>query len=287
MIRNPNNEGFAFAANQGLDRARGRVLAILHDDVVVGPGWMGRALALLAAEPAIGVVGPASNDCAGAQRMRMVSYAGAGDAPAFAELWAAEHQGELTLAPRLAGMCLILRRELVMRVGGFDTGFGLGKGADDDFSVRAARAGWKLAIALDAFVHHDGGATYRRRGEDPRRAAEAGWRAFCAKWDHPLTATAPADLARLGRAPFDVDRDRVPLRYEHVYCAEAPPLALSCRQPHRFLCIADLDEDRAAAATPSAAPRRAAAPTATARPGVGAACSCASCGRSRPTIRWR
>jgi GT2 family glycosyltransferase len=248
VIRNPGNEGFAFAANQGLDRARGRVLAILHDDVVVGPGWMRRARALLAADPAIGAVGPASNECAGAQRMRMVSYAGADDSAAFAELWAAEHQGELTLAPRLAGMCLIVRRELVMRVGGFDTGFGLGKGADDDFSVRAARAGWKLAIALDMFVHHDGGATYHRHGQDPRRTAEAGWRAFCAKWNHPQSATAPADFARLGSAAFDVDRDRVPLRYDHVYCAEAPPLALACRQPVRFLCIADLDTTASAGA---------------------------------------
>ena len=35
-IRNPANEGFAFAVNQGLDCARGRLLAIVHDDVVVG-----------------------------------------------------------------------------------------------------------------------------------------------------------------------------------------------------------------------------------------------------------
>jgi GT2 family glycosyltransferase len=239
VIANARNEGFAYAANQGLDRARGAVLAVLHDDVVVGPGWMRRALALLAADPAIGAVGPATNECQGAQRMRMVSYGGADQLAPFAESWAGEHQGELVLAPRLAGMCLVLRREVVMRVGGFDTGFALGKGADDDYSVRVARAGWRLAIALDWFVHHQGGASYRQRGLDPRRAAEAGWRACCAKWNHPPAATAPADLARLGALPFDLTRDRVPLRYDQVFCAEAPPLALACRQPCRFLCFAD------------------------------------------------
>ena len=239
VIQNPNNEGFAFACNQGLDRARGQVLAIVHDDVVVGPGWMRRAVALLAADPAIGLVGPATNDAAGAQRMRAASAGGAEDAAAFAELFAAEHQGESVLVPRLAGLCLIVRREVVMRVGGFDTLYGLGKGADDDFSVRVARAGWRLAIALDVFVHHQGGAGYRRRGVDPRRAADAGWRAFCARWNHPPGRTAPVDLAALGAGPFDLARDRVPLRHDHVYCPEAPPLALSCRQPLRFLCVAD------------------------------------------------
>jgi GT2 family glycosyltransferase len=238
-IRNPTDEGFAFAVNQGLDCARGRLLAILHDDVLVGPGWMRRARAALAADPAIGVVGPASNECAGAQRMRMVSYGGADDAAAFTELWAAEHQGELAIVPRLAGMCLILRREVVMRIGGFDTLFGWGKGADEDFSVRAARAGWKLAIALDVFVHHQGGATYRRLGRDPRQVADEGWRTFCSKWDHAASANTAGDFARLGAAPFELARDRVPLRYTDIFCPEAPPQALACRQPIRFLCVAD------------------------------------------------
>ena len=238
-IRNPRNEGFAFAVNQGLDWARGRLLAIVHDDVVVGAGWMKRARALLAADPAIGVVGPASNECAGAQRMRMVSYAGADDAAAFADLWAAEHQGELATVPRLSGMCLVMRREVVMRVGGFDTIFGWGKGADEDFSVRVARAGWKLAVALDVFVHHDGGATHRRLGRDPRRVGDEGWRAFCNKWDHAASASTAGDFARLGAAPFDLARDRVPVRYTHIFCPEAPPQALTCLQPIRFLCVAD------------------------------------------------
>jgi GT2 family glycosyltransferase len=244
-IRNPANEGFAFAVNQGLDCARGRLLAILHDDVLVGSGWMRRARAALAADPAIGMVGPASNECAGAQRMRMVSYGGADDAAAFTELWAAEHQGELAIVPRLAGMCLILRREVMMRIGGFDTLFGWGKGADEDFSVRAVRAGWKLAIALDVFVHHQGGAAFRRLGRDPRRVAEEGWRTFCSKWDHAASANTAGDFARLGAAPFDLARDRVPLRYTHIFCPEAPPQALACRQPIRFLCVAD-DLDRPA-----------------------------------------
>jgi len=226
------------------------VLAILHDDVVVGPGWMMRARALLEADATIGAVGPAMNECAGAQRMRMVCCGGADDTAPFAALWAAEHQGELAIVPRLSGACLIVRREVVMRMGGFDTLFGVGKGADDDFSVRVARAGWKLAIALDVFVYHQGGASHRRLGRDPRRVASEGWRAFCAKWDHPLAADKPAHLARLGAAPFDLARDRVPLRYAHVFCPEAPPLALTCRHPVRFLCVADdldqTDDERAA-----------------------------------------
>jgi hypothetical protein len=127
----------------------------------------------------------------------------------------------------------------VMRIGGFDTLFGWGKGADEDFSVRAARAGWKLAIALDVFVHHQGGATYRRLGRDPRRVAEEGWRTFCGKWDHAATANTAGDFARLGAAPFELARDRVPLRYTDIFCPEAPPQALASRQPIRFVCVAD------------------------------------------------
>ena len=47
------------------------------------------------------MVGPASNECPGPQRIRMASYNGADQAAPFAALFAAHHAGELVLVPRL------------------------------------------------------------------------------------------------------------------------------------------------------------------------------------------
>jgi GT2 family glycosyltransferase len=214
--------GVARAFNQGLSAARGEYLALLRGDVVVTPGWLSRLLALMAIDPAVALVGPAIGGGAGggsegAQDAGMRTYAQLDELPGFAESWALTHLGELALFSPLSGACLVMRRQVVARIGGFDARFADGVHADQDFCVRAARAGFRMAIAFDALVHRASAADRGRAGDERagggararEQAAAAAWQAFCEKWSHPMDARSPVDIRALGGKPFEPTRDFV------------------------------------------------------------------------------
>jgi GT2 family glycosyltransferase len=210
-LRNSRNEGFAQACNQGLAAARGDYLVIMHNDVLVTPGWLGRQLAVMAIDPSVALAGPALSSCLGAQSVGMRSYKDVSQLPAFSEPWAASHSGEIAVFTPLSGVCLVMRRQVLNRIGGFDPAFGLGLHADDDFCVRAYRAGFRMAIAFDAFVYHHGGAAFKRAGIDRQAVAAESWEIFRAKWGLGPDEKREAAIRALCAAPFNPARDRIPL----------------------------------------------------------------------------
>lgn len=242
LMRNERNEGFAFAVNQGLARATGSVVVVLNNDTRVTPEWATRSIALLNAHPRIGAVGPMTNRASGPQVLSGVGYdveAPERGLDAFARKRALEHAGSFVLLARLVGLCMVVKRELLDRIGGFDPCFGLGNFEDDDFSLRAMRAGFRLAVACDVFVHHHGSATFREQKFDAAGLMRANWEWFCAKYDHDGTLGVPYPATKLAmNRPFDPARDVVPLRPSDVF-EHASPLALDGARATRVLVIAD------------------------------------------------
>ena len=221
-MRNERDAGYAQACNQGLAAARGEYVAILHNDVVVTPGWLGRQLALMALNPAVALTGPALSACAGSQLVGERSYQGLQELAAFAEPWAVSHADELAISMPLSGICLVMKRAVVDRVGGLDGRFGSSIHTDDDFCIRAYRAGFRMAIAFDAFVHHAGAATWKALGIDRGKAAAESRRRFCEKWGLASDVTVAAAVRELAKQPFDPARDYIALAGGS---ADAPPAA--------------------------------------------------------------
>src|SRR5262249_10405521 len=63
-----------------------------------------------------------------------------------------------------------------------DERFGLGFFDDDDLSVKVLRAGYKLHVALDVFIHHFGSRTFAGLGVDATRLLQDNFEQFKAKW---------------------------------------------------------------------------------------------------------
>jgi 2-polyprenyl-3-methyl-5-hydroxy-6-metoxy-1,4-benzoquinol methylase len=61
---------------------------------------------------------------------------------------------------RIVGFCLLVKRGVFDKIGGFDERFEYGSFEDDDLCLRALQAGYQLQISLDSFVHHHGHATF-------------------------------------------------------------------------------------------------------------------------------
>jgi hypothetical protein len=157
----------------------------------------------------------------------MRTYRQLGELLLFARQWAINHHGEIAVTLPISGVCLVMRRQVVSRIGGFDPAFTFGIHADDDLCIRAFRAGFRMAVAFDAFVHHHGAATFKRLGVDRKAAAAASLRIFCDKWGLPPEVELLPAIRALAGGPFDPARDRIPLRYDdghHDHDGPAPRL---------------------------------------------------------------
>ncbi len=182
IVRNETNVGFPAGCNQALRKARGRYLVFLNNDTIVTPGWLDGLLApLLAAWPHVGLVGPVTNGAPEPQFVP-VDY----DDPAGIEGFAARHRkahaGRTLDSRRITGFCMLARRDVLDKIGGFDEQYGVGFFDDDDLCVRARRAGFRPLIALDVFVHHFGSRTFRGLGLDTRQLLRQNFERFQAKW---------------------------------------------------------------------------------------------------------
>ncbi len=181
-LRNETNQGFAAGCNQALAVARGRYLVLLNNDTIVTPGWLDGLIAWSLKDwPHIGLVGPVTSYAAAPQQIP-VAYRTPAELTAFAEHRRAEYSGKALQVERLIGFCLLLRREVLQRIGPLDQRFGLGFFEDDDLCVRAREAGFGLVVALDVFIHHYGSRTFQGLGIDRTRQLHENFELFKAKW---------------------------------------------------------------------------------------------------------
>jgi GT2 family glycosyltransferase len=160
VIENARNEGFAAAANRGLEAARGDKLVLLNNDTIVPQGWLWRLTRQLD-DPSVGLVGPVTNRI-GTEAEIQTGYTTYGGMLEVALGRQASHHDVTFEVPMLAMFCIAMRRKVFAELGPLDTRFGPGLFEDDDYSVRATRAGYRLVCVSDAFVHHFGEATFGR-----------------------------------------------------------------------------------------------------------------------------
>jgi GT2 family glycosyltransferase len=159
--------GFAPACNRGVREARGALILILNDDVVVGPGVLQRLEEALS-RPGVGAVGPnVVSEPLGRSESRTVLVWHHGVLEAHQEALAG--QGTYSV-PYLCGAALALRRDDFVRLGGFDERLAPYFWEDLDLSLRLRdQVGDTVALG-EVAVSHRHGATVSREPEKHRRA---------------------------------------------------------------------------------------------------------------------
>jgi len=190
VIRNETNLGFPKGCNQGLAVARGDYVLLLNNDTIVTPGWLSRLVVVAESDPRIGLVGPVSNCVSGPQQVE-ASYQTAAEMQEAAAKLAQEHRGTLVEVERLVGFCLLIKREVLDKVGALDERYGLGLFEDDDLCLRARQVGYRLVYAPEVFIHHFGSRTFAGLGIDGAQALESSKRQFEQKWGLRLEAREP------------------------------------------------------------------------------------------------
>jgi N-acetylglucosaminyl-diphospho-decaprenol L-rhamnosyltransferase len=185
LLRNPENLGFARAANQGIRVARGRHVLCLNPDTIVHDGAVPAMVAYLDANPEVGAVGARLLESDGRLQLSCRRF------PAYLTIFFGRYALLTRLLPRnsasrdylyldwdhrsvrevdwVSGACLMVRREVITAVGPFEEGYFLFV-EDMDWCRRIRDAGWSIVYLPDAVVTHHIGAS---RGVVPPRVVWA------------------------------------------------------------------------------------------------------------------
>lgn len=155
---------------------------LLNNDVIVSQGWLANLKSALYSAPDIGMVGPVTNYASGRQQVET----GYTDIPGYhaeARLANAPDAAKRLEARRLVGLCLLFKRELMDTIGLLDERFSPGHYEDDDYCYRARLKGYRLLIAGDCLVHHEGSASFREvYSSSLQELVERNRRLFMEKW---------------------------------------------------------------------------------------------------------
>nr|WP_245214938.1 glycosyltransferase [Pararoseomonas indoligenes] len=155
---NTGNLGFTRTANRGIALAGRDDVVLLNSDTAVGPGWLDGLRAAARSGPRTGTATAVSNN-AGAFSVPefnldnpMPAWFGVDD---MARLVRGAALPLLPVVPTGHGFCLYIRRECLDAVGAFDeAAFPRGYGEENDFCMRAARAGFENVLDDRTFVWH-------------------------------------------------------------------------------------------------------------------------------------
>lgn len=187
LIKNKENLGFAAGNNQGIAISSGEYILLLNNDTIVTEGWLDRMMVCAKAHPDSGIIGPMSNHVSGPQHVEKVNYntfTGSG-LNKFSRRFSAKYSGKAKKNLNIVGFCMLIKREVIRKIGGFDGRFGKGNFEDDDFSIRALLWGFESWIAKDCFIHHFGSKTFSGMKIDYRTSLEKNWEIFKIKWGLP------------------------------------------------------------------------------------------------------
>jgi GT2 family glycosyltransferase/Flp pilus assembly protein TadD len=230
-IYNDDNVGFAAGNNQGIMIARGRYVLLMNNDLAVTPGWLGRLISCAEKHHRVGMVGPRSNCVSGPQWVEKVDYETQSleGLNRFSAEFAQQHAGKDRRLLRVVGFCMLIKRQVIDKIGGLDHRYGLGNFEDDDFSLRAALAGFESRVADDCFVHHFGSRTFVGEKIDYRKSLLRNWSLFKEKWGLPqeLPYETGYNLNQISAKSFDPGSHYIALHADDNIGSEVPEPASS------------------------------------------------------------
>ena len=131
LIENSENLGWIKAVNQGFKISTASYACVMNNDVIVSAGWLDNMVETMDKNPQIGLMNP---------KWEKENFKGV--------------KGYYIETDWCRGFCVLIKREVIDKIGGFDEAYGFGYWEDHDYSVRAIKAGYICGLALNSFVEH-------------------------------------------------------------------------------------------------------------------------------------
>jgi len=199
LILPVENPGIAQGYNLGAEISSSDYILFMLDYSLLTENCLSSMLYCLQENETAGIVGPVSNGVSGYQHIA-ISYKKLQGLDEFARQNRNQNLNLTQQAFRLLSHCLLMKKEVLKVIGGFDERFGPGGYEDDDLCLRAFHLGYSLYIALDAFVHYidplslpdsDSSSYYKQLSQNQQKAFD--------KWGFDVT-----DFLLRARIPISI-----------------------------------------------------------------------------------
>lgn len=144
LIRNERNIGFVKAVNQGLKVSDALYICVLNNDTLPANGWLTELIRFAEKNPETGLLNPLCNGHK-EQNLSLNEYA---------HIVSVSNRGKFMEMNQCQGFCMLIKREVVDKIGYLDEGFGLGGFDDTDYSMRAQKAAYRSVCVYSSYVYH-------------------------------------------------------------------------------------------------------------------------------------
>lgn len=171
FVENATNEGYTRPMNLALSQGRGRYLLQLNPDTLIQPQALDRLVAFMESHPQVGVCGPKvlnrdytlQKPCRRGESRpwAVISYFSGlsrlfPKSKLFGEyLLSYMDEDQAHPVAGVAGSCMLIRREVIGRIGYLDERF-FAYQEDADFCFRTRQAGWQVYYVPEAQIIHYG-----------------------------------------------------------------------------------------------------------------------------------
>lgn len=178
-----NSSSYTLALNGGISAGQAKTVVLLNSDILLPYRWISKLEFALYSSHTVGLVGPLSNSACyqsiprvTPQRWSRNSLSRGLDVQDADDFLQKHVVPELPLVPLLNGFALAVRREVFEEIGMFDsTLFPEGYGEENEFCLRARKAGFSLRVADNVYIFHEKSVSFggNRRQQLIRAASTA------------------------------------------------------------------------------------------------------------------
>lgn len=159
---NDSNVGFPKGCNMGIALAgEDSDILLLNNDTVVTANWLENLKRCLYSDEKIGAAGAVSNHNENLQGVDF-QYDDLDQMQILAEKNNISDSSKWEQKIFLIGFCILIKREVIRKIGNLDEDYTPGYVEDNDFSLRIVSAGYRLVLCHDCFIHHYLGTGFRK-----------------------------------------------------------------------------------------------------------------------------
>lgn len=165
VIRHEQAQGYTKSANEGFWSGNGDLVILLNSDTEVTKNWSLKMADTVFSVKGAGIVGPMSNAATGQSLPNIKGKDGQTAINILPPKITPDYMNKLCeqltdsginlRVPVIHGFCFGVTRECLNKLKGFDEKhFPVGFGEENDFCMRAGKAGFSMVVATHTFVYH-------------------------------------------------------------------------------------------------------------------------------------
>ena len=182
VIENSCNLGFGRGFNIGMECVNTPYFVLCNTDTIVTNNWLIKMIDHMNTDKDIAILGPVATNVSGPQKVLEVPYSSEETLDAWAKERTQYITQQITYFRRIVFFFTLFRSEIMPKIGFLDERYEQGNFEDDDYCIRAVKAGLKTAFDNTVYIHHYGSQTFKENNLDFTQVYEKNQKKFMQKW---------------------------------------------------------------------------------------------------------